>query len=125
MGERVFDIEAAADFMGYTKQYVRMLIKEGRLEAEKMPIAPGAKVWRYLITETAIDTFRNTVHSRSVREDNRTKWVMYGTFSEMLAAIQTLEQEGHAKVADTIRPWNKLKYVPDWVKERMDGKVDS
>jgi hypothetical protein len=125
MSEQVYDLKAAADYLGYTHQYVRMLIRDEKLEAEKVPIAPGAEVWKYVITSSAIEKFQNTVFSKSGRDDSRTKWVVYGTFIEMEKVIHLLEKAGLHEVADTLRPWNKLKNMPEWVRERLDGQVET
>lgn len=120
MSEMVYDIKQAADRLGYTAQYIRMLIRDDLLEAEQIPISPGALVHKYVMTEAAIVTFETTVQSKSRRTDNRTKWVSYASFNEMEQVIKLLEDNGLQDVADTIKPWNTLKTMPDWLLERLN-----
>lgn len=125
MNEQVYDIKAAAKRLGYTDQYIRMLIQREKLPSEMVPLAPGARVTKHVITETAIRAFETAIQSKSTREDNRTKWVAYASFEEMEAAISILKREGLAEVTALIRPANKLKTVPKWLEEHLGGEMDT
>ena len=99
MSERIYDIKQAAERLGYTDQYVRKLIQDGRLFTERIPISLGALVTKHVMTETTIIEFETTVVSRSHRRDNRNKWLVYASFSEMETAITLLEENGLTEVA--------------------------
>lgn len=120
MSERVYDIKQAAELLGYTPQYIRMLIQDGKLVSERVPISPGARVTKHVMTEDFLEQFKKDVQSRTRRDDNRSKWLAYATFAEMLEVITLLEEKGLTEVASMIRPANKLKTVPDWLKERLN-----
>ena len=123
MSERIFDIKQAAEKLGYTPQYIRMLIQEDRIVAEQIPISPGARVMKYVMTEAALDDFVNNVESHTRREDSRTKWVVYATFEEMEIAMTALDEAGLAEITSLIRPANDLKSMPEWLKEHLDGQT--
>ena len=93
MSERVFDIKQAAEELGYTRQYVRMLIQDGKILAEQIPISPGARVTKYVMTEAAISDFKASVSSRSTRADNRTKWIVYASFEEMHGLLADIHED--------------------------------
>lgn len=125
MNEQIYDIKAAAERLSFSPQYVRLLIKQEKLLSEMVPLAPGAIVTKHVITETSIKLFESTVASKaSQRNDNRTKWVMYASFAEMKDILSAIKKTGHAEVAALTRPANKLKNMPDWLEEHLDGKVD-
>ena len=125
MNEQVYDIKAAAKRLGYTDQYIRMLIQREKLPSEMVPLAPGARVTKHVITETAIKAFETSILSKSTRDDNRTKWVAYASFEEMKDIISDLEKKGRVEVAALIRPANKLKTMPEWLEEHLGGKMDT
>jgi hypothetical protein len=124
MSERVYDIKQAADELAFTPQYIRMLIHNGKLRAEQVPVSPGARVTKWVMTDADLEEFRSNVTSRSGRQDNRTKWLIYSTFVEMEGIIKFLEEQGYGEVALTIQPANQLQAIPDWLKERLDGQVE-
>lgn len=113
-----FSIDEAAEELGYTKHYLRQLVRKNEIKAALVPISPGARVFKYLISKSELERFRDAPRGRSRRTDGRSKFLFYATFDEAEEVIETLEENGLAELADLIQSANELVNAPQWVKDR-------
>ena len=105
-----YTIVEAATELGFSVQYIRTLVRNGRLVTTKEPIAPGSLVSRHVITTEELERFRNEVPHKSKRSDSRNKFIIYLLPTEVGIVRKALEGAG---LPDTLKPANRLKsYVP-------------
>jgi len=73
-------IKECSEYLGIDQQYVRKLIKEGKLTGKLVNIS-GTDVKRWMIDRKSIDERKNRT-STSSRNDGRNKYVIYLTKEE-------------------------------------------
>lgn len=84
------NIQEAANYLGYTNtQYLRKLVRDGKIETKMVPVAEGSKTLRHDFDKKTLEAFKalprvSVAHRRS---DGRSKWTLYAT-PEELASIK-------------------------------------
>lgn len=92
MAEEELTIVEAAKFLGKVDGYIRMLIREGKLEAHKETIGESA-VWRWMLKKSDLIKWQeNATHS--LREDGRNKYLLYATLMERERVANALKKAG-------------------------------
>ena len=80
MTDKSLTIPQAAKYLGRAEQYVRKLVREGKLPSAKVNVG-DTKVWRHEIPIAALDERKANVTQTS-RDDGRTKYNLYATPEE-------------------------------------------
>lgn len=106
-----FSVPEAAEELGYTEQYVRVLIQRGYIESNPEPREPDSLVMRHMVSEDELERFKIQHPTRNRRRDGRNKFVAYMTPAEYDEAIRILKAAGPhmRKVAELIQPANPIK----------------
>ena len=108
-----FDIEETAEELNFSAQYIRLLVRTGRLHSTMEPITEGSLVERHVITAEELERYKNEAPHKSRRSDGRNKFIIYLAVKEIAPARKALKAAGLKEVAEGIRPANKLKsYKP-------------
>ena len=92
MAEEELTIKEAAKFLGKVDGYIRMLIREGKLDAHRETIGESA-VWRWMLNKSDLIEWQETA-THSLREDGRNKWLLYATTPEQVLAAAALKKAG-------------------------------
>lgn len=106
------DILEAAQMMGFTEQYVRMLIRDGKLQNTYLaPKTKGSAVMKRFVPKKSIEDFFNTSTRKSKRSDGRNKYVFYANPSEFEMAMKAWQEynEYTATLVPLVRTANVLK----------------
>ena len=106
-----YSVLLAAKKLGYTPQYIRLLVQRGLLEATKEPVVPESAVLRSMITEEELERFMKEAPHRNRRGDGRNKYIMYATDTEFKESLRVLKAGGRTTraVAELIKPANPRK----------------
>ena len=88
--EEELTIKEAAKFLGKVDGYIRMLIREGKLDAHRETIGESA-VWRWKLKVSDLVEWQKTA-THSLREDGRNKWLLYATAFEQTLVVAALEK---------------------------------
>jgi len=88
--ERMYKIGEAAGAMGIREQYLRKLIREGKVVTTKVFILNALQepthTFRHEIAQSQIDSYVSTKGTRVAnRNDGRQRFVLYATVEEMVA----------------------------------------
>lgn len=93
MDAKTYGIKDAAKYLGVDEQYLRKLVREGKLETQMVPVKSGSQVMKHLITQDTLDARKANAGAKAGgRKDGRNKWTVYATPAEM-AQIAKLCQE--------------------------------
>jgi hypothetical protein len=94
MSEKVYNITQAAQELNLTPFYVRKCIKAGKIQAEQRLIE-NTSIMRYEISAEALEEFASR-EKKSVgkRDDNRNKYTLYATKSELIEIMEALATIG-------------------------------
>lgn len=81
MSDKVYDIKEAAVYMSKNEQYVRLLIRTGKL-ATNMVRVPGTRIMKHVMTQQVLDEYMKKTSVHTVRQDGRSKNTIYMTTNE-------------------------------------------
>ncbi len=88
-----YGIKSAAAYLGVDEQYLRKLVREGKLQTIMVPVKPGSSVMKHQITQEALDDRKNNAgHKAGGRSDGRNKWTVYATKEEIIAINKLCEE---------------------------------
>jgi predicted transcriptional regulator len=102
-------IPQVAKELGFTIQYVRYLIRTGKLSSILRPIFEGASTQRHMISSEEIARYLSEAHTHSRRNDRRNKFIFYATPEEYTTILALVREANLAEVADTMLPANTVK----------------
>lgn len=94
---------------GFTGQYVRTLIRKGKLESELHPIREGSMVQKHFVSKESLQEFLAETTRKTKRTDGRNKYVFYAKPREYDKVLQALLKDGLVDVVESIRENNKVK----------------
>ena len=106
-----YTIAEVATMLGYTKQYVKHLIRKKLLESSKEPVFEGSHTLRHMVTQEQLDAFLARPNTRSRRSDSRNKFIFYAFPDEYFKIIEAVRQAGFEDVAKTMMPANTIKAI--------------
>ena len=93
--ERMYKISEATGVLGMREQYLRKLIREGKIKTTKVfklnALQEPTHTFLHMISQSAIDLYLSTKGTRTRsanRNDGRQRWILYAT-PEEVAAIKT------------------------------------
>jgi hypothetical protein len=87
-------IKEASVALKCEQNYVRKLLREGKLTSNLVPTKPGSSVMKHLISKASIEARLTRQGDRTKREDGRNRWLIWATPSEMLALQSLLKDAG-------------------------------
>lgn len=86
-------IPEAAKYLGIKEQYVRHLIRKGKLPTRHETLNEEGTTWRHMIPVSALDAHKSSGR-KTRRADGRSKWAIYATTDEMTKARAALKAAG-------------------------------
>ena len=108
-----YTIEETATELSFSTQYIRLLIRQGRLKTTLEPLVEGSLVSHHMVSVEELERYRNEAPRKSRRPDGRNKFIIYLKATEIAPARKALQDAGMPDVAAGIRPSNRLKgYQP-------------
>lgn len=90
-----YGIKEAAKYLGVDEQYLRKLVRDGKLPTTMIPIKTGSNVKKHVIDQNDLDARKaNAGHKAGGRTDGRNKWTLYASKEEMVKIAKVCEEIG-------------------------------
>jgi hypothetical protein len=118
--QQTLDIIEAAEFLNYTPQYIRALVRTKKIKTTQIPIVEGARVLKHIITMEELKRFQATRGTRTRRKDGRNKFILYARPQEYPKILKALKAADLEVVADLITLANPKK--PKKTKKKKEDK---
>jgi len=105
--EEWFDIFQAAQELQLSKEYIRLLVRQGVIVTKQVPIKEGSAVLKHVIAKSELIAFASRENAKAPRRtDGRGKHCFYATEEETLRIKEILyatHDEGLMIVAATLQ----------------------
>jgi hypothetical protein len=96
VAERYLNIKDAARYSGKSEQYIRALIRNGKLITKHVQVGE-TQLWRHEIPLSSLESYMTNGSSHGRREDGRNKYTVYLTPAE-LVLVQSLMADAGLKL---------------------------
>jgi excisionase family DNA binding protein len=97
----LISLDEAAKRLGFTKLYVRTLVRRGKLKTKKVPLGPASQVWKHMIVASDVANFGKR-RGKSSRPDGRFKWILYASKEELDTVKELFRANELGELADLI-----------------------
>lgn len=108
---KLLGINKIAAQEGLRPEYVRMAIRQGKLETQLLPRSEGSKTLKHFATPEAVRAWRDSIKgTRTSRADGRNKYFFYATPEEHEKSVKLLTDNG---IEAIIKRANVKKVKPE------------
>jgi hypothetical protein len=120
---KTYGIKEAAAFLGINEQYMRKLILDEKIPAQKVRVSPTSDVMKWVVAEEDLVARKSNNHS--VRNDGRNKYTIYASQDEIAKLRQLLEANGIEipEIERTNKPEDVAKRVAKARAKRVQAKL--